>query len=92
MPSYRSGKVAVGERQRHVGRRQRSRCRTSTMFAAGTAAVLLFEPLIVVWLKRSRAKPVTRTTWPTLTGFASPVKTKMPSEVAALPSPVGSCR
>ena len=38
-----------------------------TIFAAGTAEVLLFEPLIVVWSKRSRAKPVTRTTCPTLT-------------------------
>ena len=55
-----------------------------------TAAVSLFEPLIVVCAKRSRAKPVTRTRSPTLTVFAAPVKTKMPSDVAALPSPVGS--
>jgi hypothetical protein len=31
------------------------------MLAAGTGALLLFEPFSAVWLKRSRAKPVTRT-------------------------------
>jgi hypothetical protein len=45
----------------------------STTFV--TAAVLLFDPLIEVWLKRSRAKPVTRTTSPSATRFALPVKT-----------------
>ena len=77
-----------GERHGHVGGVDLP-VPQSTMFAAGTAAVLLFEPLSVVWLKRSRAKPVTRTKSPTLTVFAPPVKTKMPSEVAASPSPVG---
>ena len=38
------------------------------MFAAGTAASSLFEPFSVVWLKRSRAKPVTRTRSPTFDG------------------------
>ena len=57
-----------------------------------TGEVLLFVPLIAVWLNRSRAKPVTRTTWPADTVFAVPVKTKIPSEVAASPSPVSSWR
>ena len=59
-----------------------------TMFV--TAAESLFEPLIVVIPKRSRAKPVTRTTCPALTRFELPVKTKIPSDVAGLPSPVAS--
>ena len=61
-----------------------------TMFAAGTGVVLLFVALIVVWLKRSRAKPVTRTTWPTLTRSVAPVNTKMPSDVAGSASPTRS--
>ena len=63
-----------------------------------TAVVSLFAPLIVVcparvvaFGKRSRATPVTRTSWPALTLLLLfPVKTKIPSDVAALPSPVGS--
>jgi hypothetical protein len=54
--------------------------------------VFEFEPLIVVWSNRSRAKPVTRTTSPAFTRFELPVNTKMPSEVAGFPSPVGSWR
>ena len=52
-----------------------------------TGEVLLLVPFSAVWLKRSRANPLTRTTCPAMTVFALPVKTKMPSEVAALPSP-----
>ena len=55
-----------------------------------TGVVLLFVPLNAVWLNRSRANPVTRTKSPASTVFAEPVKTKMPSEVAASPSPTGS--
>ena len=43
-----------------------------TMPPAGTAALLSLAPLIVVWLNRSRAKPVTRTNSPALTVFALP--------------------
>ena len=50
-------------------------------------AVSLLQPFSVVWAKRSRAKPVTRTLSPTFGVLALPVKTKIPSEVAVLPSP-----
>ncbi len=47
--------------------------------------------LIWLWPWFSPAVPVTRTTSPTLTVLALlPSKTKMPSEVAGFPSPVGS--
>ena len=65
-------------------------CCTSRMFAAAQLRRRCCEPLSVVWAKRSRAKPVTRTLSPTFTVLALPVKTKIPSEVAVLPSPVGS--
>ncbi len=62
-----------------------------TTLAAGTTALLLSAPLSAVMLKRSRAKPVTRTSWPALTRLALlPVKTKMPSELALSPSPLAS--
>ena len=62
----------------------------STMFVDGRR-VSLFEPLIVVWLEALAGEA----------GDADeladahvcsccPVKTKMPSDVAVLPSPVGS--
>ena len=47
--------------------------------------------MIWVWPWYSPAVPVTRTTSPRLTVFALlPSKTKMPSDVAGLPSPAGS--
>ena len=49
-----------------------------------TESCCSFVPLNAVWLNRSRAKPVTRTSRRRSTVFAEPVKTKMPSEVAGV--------
>ena len=89
MPSYASGEVAVANGI-VTSTGETVPTPQSTMFAAGTGAVLLFEPLIAVWLDRSRAKPVTLTACPRLTRLLLPVNTKMPSEVAGSASPVAS--
>jgi len=47
---------------------------------------------IWVWSWKSAAVPETRTRSPRFTESLFPLKTKIPSEVAASPSPVRSCR
>src|ERR1700759_5630214 len=48
--------------------------------------------LLAVPTLNSETLPVSVTAWPALTVGAVLVKTKMPSDVAGSPSPIGSCR